>query len=219
MISLLSFFVCLFWSLYFCCWSKQIKSNQKIEGQKTSSDSLPHKETPSAGAKRGAVPLPVEQVDVDLYGLVNETCLQQSGLGLLDLTTEQQHVSQRRLPGRLLLDEVDVLHPRQLVDRRQRRPWGETTQRWSKLSKKMSHIIEIRHILICSGSHTCKTSCIFLLNHGQPCFITSLPFRGGKKTWHTRKTNNSKVIEYTFFQSTLRPIRIHHDQDKGNAGC
>lgn len=82
---------------------------------------MAYEETPSAGAKRGAVPLPVEQVDVDLYGLVNEPCLQQRGLGLLGLTAEQQHVSQRRLPGRLLLDEVDVLHPRQLVGRRR---WG-----------------------------------------------------------------------------------------------
>lgn len=40
------------------------------------------------------VPLPVEQVNVDLYGLVGETSLEQSGLSLLDLTTEQQHVSQ-----------------------------------------------------------------------------------------------------------------------------
>lgn len=43
----------------------------------------------------GAVPLPVEQVNVDLYGLVDETCLQEGGLGLVDLTAEQQHVSKR----------------------------------------------------------------------------------------------------------------------------
>lgn len=79
----------------------------------------------SVGFKRGALPLPVEQVNVDLYGLVDETCLQQSGLGLVDLTTEQQHVSQRRLPGRLLLDEVDVPHSGQLVGRRQSQLWAE----------------------------------------------------------------------------------------------
>lgn len=55
-------------------------------------------------------PVPVVEVDVDLDGLVGEACLEQSGLRLLLVTAEQQHVGQRRLLGGELLNEVYILH-------------------------------------------------------------------------------------------------------------
>lgn len=63
-------------------------------------------------ATKSVVPFPVEKVNVDLYGLVDETSLYQSGFSLLNLTTEHQHVGKRRLLRWLLLYKVDVLHPR-----------------------------------------------------------------------------------------------------------
>lgn len=40
-----------------------------------------------------SVPVPVEEIDVDLYGLIDESRLQEDSLSLLNLTAEQQQVS------------------------------------------------------------------------------------------------------------------------------
>lgn len=40
-----------------------------------------------------SVPVPVEEIDVDLYGLIDESSLKQNGLSLLNLTAEQQQAS------------------------------------------------------------------------------------------------------------------------------
>lgn len=88
-------------------------------------------------------PLPAEKVNVDLYGLVDEASLQQSGLSLLDLTTEQQHVGQRRLFGRLLLYEVNVPHPRQLKEDMRGRGYAEKKK--SEIVNEISYLSDIFH--------------------------------------------------------------------------
>lgn len=60
--------------------------------------------------QRKPLPFPVVKVDVDLDSLVNQARLQQEGLGLVGVPTEQQHVSQPGLLGGQILDGIDVLH-------------------------------------------------------------------------------------------------------------
>lgn len=44
-------------------------------------------------SRRYSVPVPVEEVDVDLYGLIDESSLKKNSLGLLNLAAEQQQAS------------------------------------------------------------------------------------------------------------------------------
>lgn len=64
----------------------------------------------SGQGQRRLAPVPVVEVDVYLDGVVIEVGLQQSGLGLLHVSAEEQHVCETRVSRRQVLYEVDVLH-------------------------------------------------------------------------------------------------------------
>ena len=56
------------------------------------------------------LPVPVKEVDIHLYCPVNKSSLQQNGLCLLSLPTEQSHGRIPSFLGRDLLDVINVLY-------------------------------------------------------------------------------------------------------------